>query len=179
MTEISSSRPRLHQHDYPGRRAIGHMEIVEDTLDVALETFLARPLFCFLGTVTGDEPRVSPLWFLWEDGAIWIIADEGKTYPQRVRDTPATAIAIVDFDRSSGSVQHVGMRGRSVIRPHDPDRAIRLLTKYLGEDMKAWDGSRFPDPHTWSDEMAMIRFDPETVVARDQSYVPAPSISDP
>ena len=50
------------------------MEIVEDTLDAKLEDFLARPLFCHLGTLSEDGPRVSPLWFLWEDGAIWIIA---------------------------------------------------------------------------------------------------------
>ena len=46
------------------------MEIVEDTLDTELEEFLARPLFCHLGTASEEGPRVSPLWFLWEDGTI-------------------------------------------------------------------------------------------------------------
>lgn len=152
------------------------MEIIENTLDVTIDTFLARPLFCFLATVDAGAPRVSPLWFLWEDDAIWIIANEQKTYPQRIRETPETAIAVVDFDRQTGTVQHVGMRGRAEIRPHDPDRAIRLLTSYLGPDMAEWDESRFPDPHTWGDDMVLIRFDPHTVVARDQSYAPAPAV---
>lgn len=154
------------------------MEVVEDTLDVDLETFLDRPLFCFLATVDGGEPRVSPLWFLWEDGAVWIVADERKTYTSRVERTPETALAIVDFDRTTGTVQHVGMRGRATVEPHDPARAQRLLSRYLGPDMDEWDESRFPDPRTWGEEMVMIRFVPETVVARDQSYAPAPNLAE-
>jgi predicted pyridoxine 5'-phosphate oxidase superfamily flavin-nucleotide-binding protein len=52
------------------------MEIIENTLPVELAEFLERPLFCFLGTISAEgEPRVSPLWYLWEDERIWIIAD--------------------------------------------------------------------------------------------------------
>lgn len=155
------------------------MEIVEDTLDVALEEFLSRPLFCFLATAARDgAPRVSPLWFHWEDDAVWIIADERKTYPGRVRRTPETALAVVDFDRTTGTVQHVGMRGRATVEPHDPARAERLLSRYLGPDEEEWDREFFGDPYEWDDVMVMIRFDPETVVARDQSYVPAPGLQD-
>lgn len=154
------------------------MEIVEDTLDVELDAFLERPLFCFLGTVDDAAPRVSPLWFLWEEDAAWMIADDQKTYPDRIRENPAASLAIIDFDQSKGIVQHVGLRGHATVRPHDPDRAIRLLTNYLGPDVSEWDKSRFPDPHTWGDDMVMLRFDPETIVARDQSYSPAPTVRD-
>ena len=154
------------------------MEVVENTLDVDIDTFLNRPLFCFLATVEENLPRISPLWFLWEDSAIWIIADAGKTYPSRVEQNPETALAIVDFDRTAGTVQHVGMRGHAAVEQHDPSRAERLLARYLGPNKAEWDVSRFPDPREWGDEMVMIRFDPETVVARDQSYVPSPSIRD-
>ncbi|MEE6210374.1 pyridoxamine 5'-phosphate oxidase family protein [Salarchaeum sp. III] len=148
------------------------MNVVENTLPVELDDFLDRPLFAFLGTVADGDPRVSPLWFLWEDDAVWHIADDEKTYPSRIRDNPETALAIVDFDARSGRVQHVGMRGQTTVEPHDPDRAIRLLERYLGSDLDAWDESRFPEPETWGDEMVFLRFDPETVVARDQSYAP-------
>lgn len=151
------------------------MEIVENTFDVDVDAFLSRPLFCFLATIDDGDPRVSPLWFLWEDGAIWIIADTRKTYPSRVEQNSETALAIVDCDRTTGTVQHVGMRGQATVEPHDPSRAERLLSRYLGPDKTEWDESRFPDPHDWGDEMVMIRFTPETVVARDQSYAPAPS----
>ena len=37
------------------------MEIIEDGLEVALNEFLARPLFCFLAQRSGEGPRLSPL----------------------------------------------------------------------------------------------------------------------
>lgn len=144
------------------------MDVVEDSLPVEVDAFLERPLFCHLATHSPEGPRVSPLWFLWEDDAIWIIADtETKTYPDRVRRDGRVALAIVDFDPPTGRVQHVGMRGHATIEPFDVDRANRLLRRYLGEDRSAWD-PRFRGP--WGDHWRFIRVDPETVVARDQSY---------
>lgn len=152
------------------------MDILENTLPESVDTFLSRPLFCFLATTDDGAPRISPLWFLWEDEAIWIIGDTQKTYPSRIEQQPETALAIVKFDRATGTVHHVGMRGRATVEPHDPARAERLLSRYLGPNKEEWDEPFFGDPYEWGDEMVMIRFDPETVVARDQSYVPAPSV---
>jgi len=148
------------------------MEIIEDGLEVALDEFLARPLFCFLAQRSGEGPRLSPLWFLWEDGAVWNVArlDE-RSYPERVQEYPETAVAVVDFDPATGRVEHVGMRGEATLEPYDRSRADRLFEKYLGDDREAW-------PETFrgleADEYRLVRFDPETVVARDQSY-PAPA----
>lgn len=145
------------------------MELVEDTLPTDLEDFLDRPLFCFLASATERGPRVSPLWFLWEDDHIWIIADtKTKSYAKRVEADPRAALAIVDFDPRTGLVQHVGMRGTATLEPFDEARAIRLLSKYLGEDTEQWDRDRFGGP--WDDRWQFIRFEPGTVVARDQSY---------
>lgn len=148
------------------------MEVVEDTLDVALEDFLDRPLFCFLAQESDAGPRVSPLWFLWEDGAVWNIARlEGRSYPERVREYPRTAVAILDFDPTTGRVEHVGMRGRSTLEPYDEARAEALLVKYLCEDRTEWPETfRRLDPGGYR----LLRFDPETAVARGQSY-PSPS----
>ena len=147
------------------------MEIVDRTLDEDLESVLDRPLFCFLGQATPEgHPRLSPLWYLWEDECIWIIADTvEKSYAARIEQTAETATAIVDFDVETGRVHHVGMRGRAEIVPFDEERANRLLERYLGPDRDAWD-ERFVDidPDRWG----LIRFEPETVVARDQSFVP-------
>lgn len=148
------------------------MELVENTLPVDLETVLDRPLFCFFGTASPEGyPRISPLWYLWEDECIWIIADTvEKSYTTRVERTPETAAGIVDFEPTAGRVYHVGMRGRSTIEPMDEGRANRLLERYLGPDREKWD-ARFTslDSGRWG----LIRFDPETVVARDQSFAPS------
>ncbi|WP_306053516.1 pyridoxamine 5'-phosphate oxidase family protein [Natronococcus wangiae] len=148
------------------------MELIENTLEVDLEDVLARPLFCFLAQRSADGPRVSPLWFLWEDDAVLIIAQlHGRSYPDRVRRDPETALAILDFEPTTGRVEHVGMRGTASLEPYDEDRAERLLEKYLGERRDEW-------PETFvgldADRYRLIEFTPETVVARDQSYpVPA------
>lgn len=148
------------------------METVENTLDVSFETFLDRPLFCFLGQSTpSGGPRISPLWFLWEDQRVWCLADTvGKSYARRVEQHPETAVAIVDFDVHTGRVEHVGMRGQSGLVPLEDERMYHLLERYLGPDPEEWD-PRFAglDEERWS----FIKFEPETVVARDQSFSPS------
>ena len=148
------------------------MEIVEDTLSVQVGDFLARPLFCFLAQTTADgHPRVSPLWYLWEDERLWIIADTvEKSYTTRVEQRPETAVAVVDFDVRTGRVEHVGMRGTAELTPLEADRTYRLLRRYLGEDTEEWDPG-FVDLD--DDRWAFIEFRPETVVARDQSFAPS------
>lgn len=146
-------------------------EIVENTLEAPIEAVLDRPLFCFLAQRSGDGPRVSPLWFLREAGAVWMIAQHrGRSYPDRVRRDPHSALAVVDFDPGTGRVEHVGMRGRATLEPYDADRAGRLLERYLGADRGAWP-DRFRDLE--AADYGFVRFEPETVVARDLSY-PAP-----
>jgi hypothetical protein len=147
------------------------MEIVENTLEIDVDEFLDRPLFCFFAQQSNDGPRLSPLWFLWEDEAIWNVARlSGRSYPERVEQYPRTAIAIVDFDVDIGRVEHIGMRGNAILEPYNEDRAKRLFQKYLGKKKANWP-EMFIDFDT--DNYRLIKFEPETVVARDQSY-PAP-----
>jgi hypothetical protein len=144
------------------------MELVENTLGMELGEFLGRPLFCFFAQRSDAGPRLSPLWFLWEDGAVWNVARlNDRSYPERVRRYPQTTVAIVDFDPASGRVEHVGMRGEATLEPYDSALAERLFRKYLGEDRTAWP-EMFVDFDT--DNYRLIKFTPETVVARDQSY---------
>ena len=143
------------------------MDVVENTLTVPLDDFLDRPLFCFLAQQSAGGARVSPLWFHWEDGAVWIIARTDRSYADRVREFPESALAVVDFDPLSGRVEHVGMRGTATLEDWDPDRARALLEPYCGPDEDDWDPMFKPDV---SEGKALIRFEPETVVARDQSY---------
>jgi nitroimidazol reductase NimA-like FMN-containing flavoprotein (pyridoxamine 5'-phosphate oxidase superfamily) len=148
------------------------VELLEDTLEVELEAFLARPLFCFLAQRSDSGPRVSPLWFLWEDETVWIIAQlEGRSYPDRVQQHPEAALAVVDFDIDTGQVEHVGMRGTASLEPYHEAVAGRLLEKYLGTRREDWPAAFVDlDP----DAYRLLEFTPETVVARDQSY-PSPA----
>ena len=147
--------------------------IREHRRSVDLKEFLARPLFAHLATASESGPRESPVWFLWEAGAIWIIGNRRTdTFPVRIEREPRCAIGIVDFDRASGRVQHVGFRGQAAIVPFAQVRARRLLRRYLGEQEDHWDTARFIEPLDDPDNV-FVRFEPETVVARDQSYTPS------
>lgn len=147
------------------------MEFVENTLQEPVDDVLAKPLFCFLGTVSRDgDPRISPLWYLWEDDSIWIIADSDRTYTTRIDRHPPAALAVVDFEVTTGRVVHIGMRGQGRLVPLEQDRVDRLLRRYLGAQKESWDPAFIDlDPDRWQ----FIRFDPETIVARDQSFSPS------
>ena len=149
------------------------MKIIRDRpKSVDLDEFLARPLFAHLATASEDGPRESPVWFLWEDGAIWIIGNRRTdTFPQRIEREPRCAMGIVDFDPARGIVRHVGFRGRATVQPFDKKIASRLLRRYLGDQEDAWD-PRFVESMEDRDNV-LIRFEPDTAVARDQSYSPA------
>ncbi|MCY4732018.1 pyridoxamine 5'-phosphate oxidase family protein [Natronomonas gomsonensis] len=151
------------------------MDIVENTLGVDIGAFLARPLFGHLATQATGGPRESPVWYLWEDDAAWILGDAATdTFPARIEETPACSLGVVDFDAERGLVQHVGLRGRGTVEPFDRELAERLLARYLGPDSTDWD-PRFSgyvaDP---TETALLVRIEPKTVVARDQSYAPAP-----
>jgi hypothetical protein len=136
---------------------------------VDLDEFLARPLFAHLATSSPDGPRESPVWFLWEDGALWIIGSRrDDTFPARLDADPRCAVGIVDFDAATGRVHHVGVRGHATVCPFDPDRAGRLLSRYLGAAKEGWP-ARFRA--TLADEdNVLVRVEPATAVARDVSY---------
>lgn len=149
------------------------MELVEDTLEVDIEDVLNRRLIAHLATNSPDGGRHAPVWFLWEDEAIWIIADGSKrSFPDRIEREPRCAIGIVDFDPTTGRLVHLGFRGRATIEPHDPERAERLMERYFRAPKSEWDADRFGDPERWGDDFVFVRFEPTTVVARDQSYEP-------
>jgi nitroimidazol reductase NimA-like FMN-containing flavoprotein (pyridoxamine 5'-phosphate oxidase superfamily) len=149
------------------------MKLIRDRpRSVDLDEFLARPLFAHLATASDDGPRDSPVWFLWEDGAIWIIGSRrDDSFPARLERNPRCAIGVVDFVQELGRVHHVGMRGRATIEPFDSKRAERLLVRYLGAGREAWD-RRFRDTLVDPDNV-LVRFVPDSVVARDVSYEPA------
>jgi hypothetical protein len=135
-----------------------------------LDEFLAHPLFAHLATTSDEGPRESPVWFLWEESAIWILGNRRTdTFPARIKREARCAVGIVDSEVSTGRVHHAGIRGRAVVVPFDRNRAIRLLARYLGGDLSRWD-ARFreslDDP-----ENVLVRVEPETVVVRDVSYV--------
>ncbi len=145
-----------------------HFDLDEEAARSLMDDILARPLFAHLATSSEAGPRESPVWFLWEEGALWIIGNyQTDSFPKRIERDPRCAVGVVDYDVTTGLVQHVGFRGRASLRSHDEERMKRLLGRYMGEQ-ETWD-PRFVEilPDT---DYIFIRFEPETAVIRDQSY---------
>ncbi len=140
------------------------MEIKKGKRSFDLDEFLKKPLFAHLSTSSTEGPRDSPVWFHWEDKCLWIIGAPGDTFPLRIKEQPSCAIGIVDFDPRTGKVLHAGFREKATVESFDINLAKHLFTKYLGSNENIWD-SRFKDHNN-----VFIRFVPETVVVRDQSY---------
>ncbi|HYP53225.1 MAG TPA: pyridoxamine 5'-phosphate oxidase family protein [Pyrinomonadaceae bacterium] len=150
------------------RETGSHFDLGDEEARRLLEEVLSRPLFAHLATASDEGPRESPVWFLWEGGALWIIGNRvTDSFPARVGREPRCAVGVVDFNVETGTVLHVGFRGRARLEGHDPARMERLLGRYMGE-RASWD-ARFveilDDP-----DYIFVRFEPETAVVRDQSY---------
>ena len=132
--------------------------------------FLSRPLYAHLAHNSDEGPRESPVWFDWDGEAIWIIG--GASFPANLKRDPRCALGIVDWDATTGLSHHVGMRGRAEVLPFELARASSAFRRYLGPDEGDWD-PRF-DYSVIGEEAGptMVRFTPQTVVVRDQSYKP-------
>jgi hypothetical protein len=151
------------------RETGSHFDLQDDHSRMLLDALLKRPLFAHLATISEAGPRESPVWFLWEDEAIWIIGNyKTDTFPSRIERDGRCALGVVDFNRATGLVQHVGFRGRARLLPHDAERLQRLLSRYLGAHVADWD-ERFVKILGDTDYV-FVCFEPETAVVRDQSY---------
>lgn len=151
------------------------MDIVENTLGVDIDIFLSRPLFAHLATSAPEGPRESPVWYLWDGEIMWIDGDtEANSFVSRVREEPQCAVGVVDAEPRRGLIQHVGIRGTAEVTPFDRERAIELYSRYLGTDVDSWDPRFRSFVENPADSSIFLKIEPETVVARDQSYMPAP-----
>ena len=132
---------------------------------------LSRPLMANLATVTADgAPRNAPMWFIWEDDAIWLLGSTEASAVKHLERDPRCAVEIVHFDNEAGILLHLGLRGAATVEPMSPDRFKRLLHKYLG-----------PEP-TWNrwfiDTVAdidhpngrLIRLAPESIFTNNVSF---------
>ncbi len=132
---------------------------------------LSLPLMANLATVTSDgAPRNAPVWFAWEENAIWMLSEAGASSARRVATNPNVAVEIVHYDNAAGLLRHVGLRGTATVEPMNPALFRRLLHRYLGpeETQNDWfvtQIARIDDP-----DGLLIRLAPDTIFANDVSY---------
>jgi hypothetical protein len=132
---------------------------------------LSLPLMANLATVEADgAPRNAPLWFHWEDDALWMPGDAGGSSVRRLVHDPRCAVEIVDYDNRAGILRHVGLRGRATVEPMDTALFRRLLARYLGPEgtWNPWfiaNVARIDDP-----DGRLIRLVPYSIFTNDVSH---------
>lgn len=143
------------------------MNIVKQK-DFEFDFVLQKPLMAHLSTVEADEPRDSPVWFIWEDDSLWIFGTSEDSFVRRLKEEPRCALGIVDFDLDKGVLRHVGIRGISEIGSMDNDRLHRFVAKYLGDVKTKWNEwfvQNIVDPLD-----IMVKITPKSMVAKDVSF---------
>lgn len=137
-----------------------------------VEAFLARPLVARIATV---GPTVRPVWYVWEEGAFWILTGPWSKLPTILQRNPFVALVVDTCDLSTGEARQVIARGEARLLPWDVARGRRMLTRYLGADEQRWDrmflGYLYDDPAIRAQQWAKIT--PASVVAKDVSFTPS------
>jgi hypothetical protein len=139
-----------------------------------VDAFLRQPLTARIAT---SGPTVRPVWFLWEDGAFWVLTGPWARLFDRVKNDPNVALVVDECDLVTGRVQQVIARGQAELVPFDVPRGRRKLVRYLGADEALWDarfvGYLYADP---SDRGTMwLRLTPASLTVQDLSYSVLPS----
>ena len=137
--------------------------------DFDVDDFLAGPLTARIATA---GPTIRPVWYLWEDGAFWILTGPWARLAARVREDSAVSLVVDVCDLASGLVRQVTARGEAELVPFDVPRGRRKPARYLGPDETRWDPRFRGYPHDDPAERGTcwLRLRPVSLTAWDLSY---------
>lgn len=138
-----------------------------DQLDI--DEFLSRPLVCHIATA---PPRLLPLWYLWEGGCFWVLTGPWSRLGDVLRADPRVVLVVDSCDPATGETLQVLASGSAELVAFDVARGRRLLERYLGSDLEAWD-PRFRSYVSESAGSVWARLQPERLIGRDLSFQPS------
>ncbi len=97
------------------------------------EAFLAEPQICVLCTVGPDgTPHAVPMWYLYEDGVIFMITGPNS---QKYKNIERTGQAVIVVDRRTPPYYAVMVKGDAEVGPDlSPAQKLRLAVHYLGKE---------------------------------------------
>ena len=106
-------------------------------LDPDLRSLLALDVPAHLATLDDDGyPRITPLWFVWEDGAFYMTSVEGKRHLRNLERDARASICVDRQDRMSAAGarrnRQAKAKGRAELRPdQDGYWTTKITTKYV------------------------------------------------
>jgi nitroimidazol reductase NimA-like FMN-containing flavoprotein (pyridoxamine 5'-phosphate oxidase superfamily) len=101
-----------------------------------VEELLAMDIPAHLATLDPDGyPRITPIWFIWADGAFFMTSVVGYPHLENLARDPRAAIAL-DTEDSTPVAGHrpnrrVRARGRAELFPDDGEWTKQITRKYI------------------------------------------------
>lgn len=135
-----------------------------------LDDFLGEQRVCRLATISPSGPHVSPVWYVWHDGALWFYSlTRSQRWTDMLRDPRVSAV--IDAGQGYQELRGVEVSGRvepvgEVPRTGAPDERLAPVEAAFG-------GRYGKEPFTWDGRHAWLRLDPAKVVSWDFRKLPA------
>ena len=123
------------------------------------ERFLAQPRIAHLATLRpAGTPHVAPVWFLWDQGRAWIMADAGAVKVRNVKGNPAVTLSIATSERP---LSYVVLEGRAQINSEDLARVVeRMCVLYDGPER----GADFAKELLGEDRMVLLEISVDRIM---------------
>ena len=95
--------------------------------------FLGEPRIGHLVTVrAAGTPHVAPVWFLWDDNRVWVIADTQAVKIRNIRNNPAVALSVATPERPFA---YVIVEGQASVTSAGLESMVqRLCVQYDGPE---------------------------------------------
>ena len=91
------------------------------------ESLLARPMIANLVTMRpAGTPHVAPVWFLWDRGRAFVMADANAVKVRNVKRNPVVALSIATADRP---LSYVVLEGKAKITSENLDDVVERMCK--------------------------------------------------
>jgi nitroimidazol reductase NimA-like FMN-containing flavoprotein (pyridoxamine 5'-phosphate oxidase superfamily) len=135
-----------------------------------VDAFLAEERTCRVATVGTNGPHVTPLWYVWHGGSIWLTSlYRSQRWTDLARD-PRIAV-VVDAGHDYGELRGVELRGRvevvgEVPRTGEPNPELEAVEQHFADRYTGGVVER-DGRHAW------LRLVPEKVVSWDFRKLPA------
>ncbi|GAA0240211.1 pyridoxamine 5'-phosphate oxidase family protein [Haladaptatus pallidirubidus] len=95
-------------------------------------------LMAHLATSIHDRPHVAPVWYTYDDGALFVLTGGKKL--ANIEQNPRVAISI-EKNTDGDAEWMITLLGRATIHTESErinDAARKIFVKYLGSDKEAW-----------------------------------------
>ncbi len=132
LANFISVKSSLNRKFYTHQTTILFIMIDTSMSKKELEEFLSKPLIARIATIGKDNmPNIHPVWFLYENGIIFISTGRDSAKVRNIKRNPKVAVTV---DVSEDGVNKgVVFRGEAELVEND-ELSKRILLKYLGPD---------------------------------------------